>query len=52
MVQIYRQTYLPVCDALPMPAFYICGDISVNSGVGTARKMLRDAGAFNGVIAV
>jgi hypothetical protein len=31
-MQIFRNKYFDLCDFLPMPAFYICADISVMSG--------------------
>lgn len=47
-VQLYAEKYFRVCDRLPMPAFYVCGDIAVNSGTGRAREYL-DAIPYNNV---
>jgi len=44
--QIYQsQFFAPAgCTRLAMPAYYVCADIAVNSGVGTATKYLREIG--------
>ena len=47
--QIYRNKYFYLCENLPNPAFYVCGDISVNSGPGNARAGMRSIGRYNGV---
>jgi hypothetical protein len=38
---VYRRNYFYVCDALSQPAFYICADISVNSGPGKSQEFLN-----------
>ena len=41
--RIYKDKYMiGVCDHLPDPAFYVCSDISVNSGPDQVREFLKE----------
>ena len=43
--RIYKDKYMiGVCDQLPDPAFYVCSDISVNSGPDRVREFLEKLG--------
>lgn len=42
---IYKKNYFNVCDHLQQPAFYVCSDISINSGPGRASQFLRELGS-------
>jgi len=36
------------CNPLPQPAFYVCADIAVNSGVGRSQQYLKEFGGYKG----
>ena len=48
--QLYKTKYFDQgkCSGIPMPAYYICADIAVNSGVGRSRQYLNELGGYNG----
>lgn len=48
--QIYTTKYFKPggCESLPQPAFYVCADIAINSGVGRSKQYLRELGPLRG----
>lgn len=46
VAEIYKQDYFAPggCADLPQPAFEVCADIAINSGVGRSRQYLREIG--------
>ncbi|KAG2383396.1 hypothetical protein C9374_004067 [Naegleria lovaniensis] len=48
--QLYAQNYFGPggCNPLPMPAYYVCADIAVNSGVGRSQQYISELGGYNG----
>lgn len=46
VAEIYKQDYFVPggCAELPQPAFEVCADIAINSGVGRSRQYLREIG--------
>ncbi|KAG2386414.1 hypothetical protein C9374_002860 [Naegleria lovaniensis] len=48
--QLYIQNYFGPggCNPLPMPAFYVCADIAVNSGTGRSRQYIAELGGYHG----
>jgi hypothetical protein len=49
IVQFYRHYYFAPCDFLPMPAFYVCADISVMDGVNDTINYMTQVGAYDQV---
>ena len=46
---ILRNYFTPAgCNDLPQPAFYVCSDIAVNSGVGRSKQYLAELGGYSG----
>lgn len=50
--EVYMKSYFGPggCSPLPQPAFYICADISVNSGPGRSKQYLNELGPLKGDI--
>nr|CAG4714636.1 unnamed protein product [Naegleria fowleri] len=48
--QLYEQNYFNQggCSPLPMPAYYVCADIAVNSGVGRSQQYISELGGYHG----
>jgi len=48
--QVYTTQYFEPahCTKLPMPAYMVCSDIAVNSGVGRAKNYMLALGTFKG----
>nr|CAG4717301.1 unnamed protein product [Naegleria fowleri] len=48
--QLYTQNYFGPggCNQLPMPAFYVCADIAVNSGTGRSKQYINELGGYHG----
>ncbi|WP_449415976.1 glycosyl hydrolase 108 family protein [Phormidium nigroviride] len=48
VAQIYKQDYFAPggCAQLSQPAFEVCADIAINSGVGRSRQYLREIGTI------
>ncbi|XP_057302257.1 uncharacterized protein LOC130636528 [Hydractinia symbiolongicarpus] len=43
--KLYIKNYLSVCDKLADPAFFVCGDISLNSGPGRVKTFMSELGS-------
>jgi len=43
--EIYKASYFNVCNQLEQPAFYVCSDISVNSGPGRSQAFMKQLGS-------
>lgn len=48
--KLYKSKYFDQggCSGIPMPAYYVCADIAVNSGVGRSRQYLAELGGYHG----
>lgn len=44
-ISVYRANYFNVCNKLGQPAYYVCCDISVNSGPARARRLMAQLGS-------
>lgn len=49
--EIYKKNYFYPCNSLAQPAFYVCADISVNSGPGKSQQYMKELNNCSGLSA-